>query len=97
MSQVSLVPPLTGQPAPMLDCPFHEEILPNVQSKHPLGQHETIPSCLSFVTKEKEINSFLSVTSFQVVAESSEVFPYLRNVQIKQLQFLHWLLTTLIF
>lgn len=49
----------------------------------------TFPHALSFVTRKKEINSLLSVTSFQAVVESNEVFP--------QLQFPHRLLITLIF
>jgi len=40
----------------------------------------TFPHALSFVTRKKEINSLLSVTSFQAVVESNEVFPHLLDV-----------------
>lgn len=46
-----------GQPAPMLDSTFHEEILSNIQSKPPLEQPE-------------DVTSWLTPTSFQALVES---------------------------
>lgn len=81
----------------MLDCPLHEEILPNVQCKHPVGQHETIPSCPIIRHQRKRDQQPPFCDLLPGVVESSEVFPHLLNVQIKQLQFPHWLLITLVF
>ncbi|KAK4818843.1 hypothetical protein QYF61_020062, partial [Mycteria americana] len=42
-----------GQPVPMLDNPFSEQIFPNIQSKPPLAQ--LFPLILSLVTWEKRL------------------------------------------
>ncbi|KAK4828611.1 hypothetical protein QYF61_000063 [Mycteria americana] len=54
-----------GQPAPMLDNPFGEEVFPKIQSKPPLVQLEAISSHTITCYLGKETDSHLSTTSFQ--------------------------------
>lgn len=50
---------LSGQPVPMPNQLFCEEILRNVQPKCPLGQLRTVSSCLSLVFWENWLTSTL--------------------------------------
>ncbi|KAK4820051.1 hypothetical protein QYF61_017897 [Mycteria americana] len=54
-----------GQPVPMLDNPLSEEKFPNIQSKPPLAQLETISSCPITCYLGEETDPHLSTTSFQ--------------------------------
>ncbi|KAK4823306.1 hypothetical protein QYF61_000519, partial [Mycteria americana] len=54
-----------GQPLPMLDNPFSEEKFPNIQSKPPLAQLETISSCPITCYLGEETDPHLSTTSSQ--------------------------------
>ncbi|KAK4819038.1 hypothetical protein QYF61_024403 [Mycteria americana] len=54
-----------GQPVPVLDDPFGEEIFPNTQSKPPLAQLEAISSCPITCHLGEETDPHLSTTSFQ--------------------------------
>ncbi|KAK4808596.1 hypothetical protein QYF61_009899 [Mycteria americana] len=54
-----------GQPVPMLDNPFSEEKFPNIQTKPPLAQLETISSCPITCYLGEETDPHLSTTSFQ--------------------------------
>ncbi|KAK4823336.1 hypothetical protein QYF61_001613 [Mycteria americana] len=54
-----------GQPVPMLDNPFSEEIFPNIQSKPPLEQLEAISSRPIACYLGEETNTHLATTSFQ--------------------------------
>lgn len=53
----------------VLDNPFHEEILPNIQSKHPLVQLEVIFSHPIICYLGEKTNPHLGTTSFQGVVE----------------------------
>ncbi|PKU29473.1 protein diaphanous hypothetical protein [Limosa lapponica baueri] len=63
-----------GQPVPMLDNPFSEEIFPNIQSKPPLAQLEAISSCPVACHLGDETDLHLTTTCFQVVAENNKFF-----------------------
>ncbi|KAK4818296.1 hypothetical protein QYF61_010438 [Mycteria americana] len=76
-----------GQPVPMLDNLFGEDIFPNTQSKPPLAQLEAISSCPITCYLGEETNPHLSTTSFQVVVESDKVSPQPPFLQAKQPQF----------
>ena len=67
--------PLPGQPVPMLDKPFGEEIFPNIQSKPPLAQLEAVSCCPIACYLGEETDTHLAITSFQVVVESDKVSP----------------------
>ncbi|KAK4832004.1 hypothetical protein QYF61_020442 [Mycteria americana] len=54
-----------GQPVPMLDNPFGEEIFPNIQSKPLLAQLEAISSCPITCYLGEETDPHLTTTSFQ--------------------------------
>ncbi|KAK4819146.1 hypothetical protein QYF61_025826 [Mycteria americana] len=54
-----------GQPVPMLDNPFGEVKFPNIQSKPPLAQPETISSCPMTCYLGEETDPHLSTTSSQ--------------------------------
>ncbi|KAK4828566.1 hypothetical protein QYF61_027656 [Mycteria americana] len=54
-----------GQPVPVLDNPFSEEKFPNIRSKPPLVQLETISSCPIACYLAEETDPHLSTTSFQ--------------------------------
>ncbi|KAK4832279.1 hypothetical protein QYF61_021678 [Mycteria americana] len=56
-----------GQPVPMLDNTFSEEIFPNIQSKPPLVQLEAISSCPMVCYLGEETDTHLSTTSFQTL------------------------------
>jgi len=64
---------LPGQPVPMPDCSFWEEMSPNFQPEAPLVQLEAIPSCpiTSYLWEEAEPQ--LPTPSFQVVVESNKL------------------------
>ncbi|KAK4826688.1 hypothetical protein QYF61_010697 [Mycteria americana] len=76
-----------GQPVPMLDNPFREEIFTHIQSKLPLVQLEAISSCPITSCLGEETDTYLSTTSFQVAVESDEVSPQPPFLQTKQPQF----------
>ncbi|KAK4815123.1 hypothetical protein QYF61_017398 [Mycteria americana] len=76
-----------GQPVPMLDNPFSEVKLPNIQSKPPLVQLEAISSHPITCYLGEETNPHLSTTSFQAVIESDEVSPQPPFLQTKPPQF----------
>ena len=65
----------------MLGNPFGEEIFPDVQSKPPLVQLETIFSCPTICNLGKETNNHLTTTSFQVLVETGKVSPLLQAEQ----------------
>ena len=67
---------LSGQPVPVPDHSFSEEILPNIQPKPPLTQLEAASSCSITTDLGEETNTHLAATSFQVVVESNKVSPY---------------------
>ncbi|KAK4824163.1 hypothetical protein QYF61_011290, partial [Mycteria americana] len=75
-----------GQPLPMLDNPFREVKFPNIQSKPPLVQFETISCCPIACYLGEETNTHLATTSFQVVVESNKVSPQPPFLQAKQSQ-----------
>ncbi|KAK4820755.1 hypothetical protein QYF61_006095 [Mycteria americana] len=75
-----------GQPVPMLDNPFSEVKLPNIQSKPPLAQLEAISSHPITCYLGEETDPHLSTTSFQVVVESNKVSPQPPFLQAKQPQ-----------
>lgn len=56
----------------MLSHPLHEEILPNIHSKLPLVQYETVFLCLITWHLRKETDTLLAAMSFQVVAETDD-------------------------
>ncbi|KAK4832354.1 hypothetical protein QYF61_021953, partial [Mycteria americana] len=87
--------PPTG-PLPMLDNPFGEEILPNIQPKPPLAQLEEVsPSPMACYLGE-ETDPHLTTTSFQVVGENDKVSPQPLLLQAKQLHFPQPLLIRLV-
>ncbi|KAK4829474.1 hypothetical protein QYF61_004764 [Mycteria americana] len=85
-----------GQPVPMLDNPFSEVKFPNIQSKPPLAQLETISSCPITCYLGEETDPHLSTTSFQVVEESEKVSPQPPFLQAKQSQLPQLLLIRLV-
>ncbi|KAK4816580.1 hypothetical protein QYF61_017970 [Mycteria americana] len=80
----------------MLDKPFSEEIVPNIQSKPPLVQLEAVSSHPTPCYLGEETNTHLSTTSFQVVVESDKVSPQPSFLQAKQPQFPQLLLIRLV-
>ena len=66
---------LPGQPVPVHDHTFREDIFPNTQCESPLVQLEATPSspAVTYVGEEAIPNS--PTTSFQGVVESYNVFP----------------------
>ncbi|KAK4830741.1 hypothetical protein QYF61_013191 [Mycteria americana] len=75
------------QPVAMLDKDFGEEFFPNIQSKPPLVQLETIASHPMACYLGEETDTDLATTSFQVVVESNKVSPQPPFLQAKQPQF----------
>lgn len=63
---------LPGQPVPVPNCSFLEDVFPNIQSEPPLVQLEDIPSCATTVTWEKRLTPHLITTSFQIAIESNK-------------------------
>ena len=61
-----------GQPVPMLDKPFSEEVFPNIQSKPPRHNLRPFSLVLLLATWEKT-DTHLATTSFQVAVESDKV------------------------
>ena len=80
----------------MLDNPFGEEILPNIQSKLPLVQLEAVSSHSITCSLGQEPNTHLATASFQVVVESNKVSPQPPLLQAKQTQFLQLLIISLV-
>ena len=76
-----------GQPVPMLDNPFSEDIFPDIQSRPPLMQLEAIASHPITSFLGEETNTHLTTASFQVVVESDKVSPQPPLPQTKQAQF----------
>lgn len=64
---------LHGQPVPMPDYPFSEEIFPNIQSKSPHVQLKAISSCSVTYDLEEDTRPQLTMTFFQVVVEGKVV------------------------
>jgi len=62
-----------GQPGPMPDHSFKEEIFPNIQSEPPLMQLEVVASRPIAGYLGEETNPCLTTPSFQVVVESDKV------------------------
>lgn len=56
---------MPGQPVPMVDNPFSEEILPDTQPEPPLVQIEAISSHLVTCYLGDEADTHLTTTSFQ--------------------------------
>ncbi|KAK4829782.1 LOW QUALITY PROTEIN: hypothetical protein QYF61_006581 [Mycteria americana] len=83
-------------PVPMVDNPFSEEIVPNIQSKPPLVQLEAISSCPMACYLGEETDPHLTTTSFQVVVKSDKVSPQPPFLQAKQPQFSQPLLIRLV-
>jgi len=59
----------------MLGNHFSEELFPNIQYIHPLGQLEAISPCPIACYLGEVTNIHLATTSFQVVVESNKVSP----------------------
>ncbi|KAJ7412155.1 hypothetical protein WISP_98814 [Willisornis vidua] len=57
----------------MTDNPFHEEAVPNIQSKPSLVQLEAVSSCLITCYFREETDPHLATSSFQGVVKSEEV------------------------
>ncbi|KAK4821921.1 hypothetical protein QYF61_004924 [Mycteria americana] len=74
------------QPVPMLDHPFSKETFPNIQSKPPLMQLETISSRPITCYLGEETDPHLATTSFQVAVESDKVSPQPPFLQAEQPQ-----------
>jgi len=70
----------------MPDHSFSEEIFPNIQSKPPLTQLESISSHPIADYLGEETNSHLATPSCQAVVESDKVSPQPPLLQTKQLQ-----------
>ncbi|KAK4824671.1 hypothetical protein QYF61_017251 [Mycteria americana] len=72
-----------GQPLPMLDNTFGEDIFPNIQSKPPLAQLEAISSRPITCYLGEETDPHLSTTSFQTCAPdpSPASLPFLDTLQ----------------
>ena len=85
-----------GQPGPMLDNPFGEEIFPDVQSKPPLVQLEAVSFHPITSYLIEETSTHLATPSFQVVVESDKVSPQPPFLQTKQPQFPQPLLISLV-
>ena len=62
-------------PSQCLTTLLHEETLPDIQSKPLVLQHESVSLPPVTCDLKKEMNSFLSATSFQVVIESHQFSP----------------------
>ncbi|KAK4816046.1 hypothetical protein QYF61_011054 [Mycteria americana] len=85
-----------GQPGPVLENPFSEDIFPNTQSKPPLVQLEAVSSRPITCYLGEETDPHLATTSFQVVVESNKVSPQPPFLQAKQPQFPQPLLIRLV-
>lgn len=86
-----------GHPVPMLDHPFCEKILPDIQSKLPLWQLEVISSHSVTFHQKEDTDSHLTIIFFQVIVENDEVSPQPSLLQDKQPQFTQLFLITLVF
>ncbi|KAJ7400308.1 hypothetical protein BTVI_106655 [Pitangus sulphuratus] len=75
-----------GQPIPMPNYPFCEELLPDVQPKPPLAQLKTVSSCPAASCSGEERDPYLATIFCQVVVESDEVSPEPPRLQAKQPQ-----------
>ena len=75
---------LPGQPIPMPDHSFREEIFPNIQPEPPLAQLQAIPfRSISTYAGEEADSHF---TSFQRVLESNKVSPEPPRLRTEQSQ-----------
>jgi len=54
---------------------FGEEIFPNIQSKPPLTQLETVPFCPVACYLGEETDTHIITSSFQIVVENKKVSP----------------------
>lgn len=61
-----------GQPAPVPNLHFHEEILPDEQSKPPLPQPEAVSLCPITSHLRKETDTLPAAAFSQVAVESHE-------------------------
>ncbi|GAB0204449.1 hypothetical protein GRJ2_002910500 [Grus japonensis] len=80
----------------MIDNPFCEEIFPDIPSKLPLVQLETVSSHPLACYLGEETNTHVTTTSFRVVAENEKVSPQPPFLQAKQSQFPQPLLIRLV-
>lgn len=84
----------------MLDHSLHKETLPNIPSKPPLAQLETISLHSIYSYLRQETDTLLATTSFQVVVERDrerdEISPQPLLPQTKQPQFPQLLYVTLV-
>ena len=64
---------LSREPVPVFDHALGEEMLPNVQSKHPMVQLWAIPVCPIAGYQEEEISTTHSTSPFHEVIESNEI------------------------
>ena len=78
---------LPGEPIPVLNNPFCKDIFPDIQPKPCLVQLEAISPHPVAYHQWEETNSALTVSTFQILEESSKVFPQTPPPQTKQLQF----------
>jgi len=85
-----------GQPGPRLNDSLSEDIFPNIQSKPPLVQLESIASHPTHSYLGEETNTCLTMTSCQVVVESNKVPPQPPLLQAEQPQLPQPLLTGLV-
>ena len=69
------LPHLPGQPGPVPDHSFSEDIFPDIQSEPPLMQPEAISSHPVSSYSDEKTNPRLTTTSFQAVVESDMVSP----------------------
>jgi len=80
----------------VLKNPFSGGIFPKVQAKPPLTQLEAISSRPITCYLEKQTNTHLTTTCFQVVVESNKVSPQPSLLQTEQPQQLQLLLIRLV-
>lgn len=81
-----VIPPLSGQPDPMPDCPFIDKIFTRILSKPPLMQPEAISSHPLDSYLGEQTNPHLPSASFQVVVESDKVPPEPPFLQTKSMK-----------
>ncbi|KAJ7395560.1 hypothetical protein BTVI_154349 [Pitangus sulphuratus] len=74
-----------GHPVPVLDNPFCEEIVPDVQPEPPLVLFEAMSSSVTSCLGE-EINPNLATTAFQVVVESDPSLAQLPEAVVTEVQ-----------
>lgn len=72
-----------GQPVPVLDKPFGEEVFPNTQPKPPVVQLQAISSCPIACDLGQETDTQLTPSSFQAAVEVDKFPPEPPLLQIK--------------